>query len=96
MTKIVYEVACETIGNPAFCLALFLTDIHFWSELQHFVHVGGQKKIKCRPIRTQEVGGARLEDKLYVILRRVLVLVLVKRIKWNQVKSANEFKIKKF
>ena len=53
-----------TIGNPAFCLALYLTGVHFRGELQHIGHVGGQK-IKCRPITTREIGGARLQKELY-------------------------------
>lgn len=84
-----------TIRTLAFCLTVSLTGVNFRGKLQYVTHMGGQK-IKCRPIRTQEVGGSRLQDKLYVILRRVLVLVLVKRIKQNQVKSANELKINKF
>ena len=53
-----------TIGNSAFCLALYLTGVHFRGELQHIGHVGGQK-IKCRPIRTRETGGVRLQGELY-------------------------------
>ena len=34
-----------TIGNPAFCLALYLTGVHF----------GGEKKLKCQPIKTREI-----------------------------------------
>ena len=48
-----------TIGNPAFCLALYLTCVHFGDELQHVGDVSEQK-IKCRPIRTREIGGIRL------------------------------------
>ena len=40
------EVVYVTIGNPAFCLTLCLTGVHFRGELQHVGHVGGQK-IKC-------------------------------------------------
>ena len=29
-----------TFGNPAFCLALYLTGVHFRGELQHVCHVG--------------------------------------------------------
>ena len=32
-----------TIGNPVFCLALYLTDVHFRGELQH-VGYGGEQK----------------------------------------------------
>ena len=44
-----------TIGSPAFCFFLYLTDVHFRGKLQHD---GGasQQKIKCRPIRTREIG----------------------------------------
>ena len=52
------------IGNSAFCLTLYLTGVHFRGELQHIGHVGGQK-IKCRPIRTRETGGVRLQGELY-------------------------------
>ena len=30
-----YEVVYVTIGNPAFCLPLYLTGIHFRGNLQH-------------------------------------------------------------
>ena len=53
-----------TIGNPAFCLALYLTGVHFRGELQHGDDVS-KEKIKCRPIRTREIGGARLSEELY-------------------------------
>ena len=48
-----------TIRNPAFCLALFLTGIHFRGELQHVGHMGKQK-LKFQPIRTREIAGVRL------------------------------------
>ena len=48
-----------TIGNPVFCFALYLTDVHFRGELQHVGDVKEQK-IKCGPIRTREIGGVRL------------------------------------
>ena len=54
-----------TAGNPAFCLFLYLTGLHFRGELQHGGDVS-QQKIKCRPIRTQEIGGVLLLDALYV------------------------------
>ena len=44
------EVVYVTVGNPAFCLALYLTGVHFRGELQYIGHVG-EKKIKCQPIR---------------------------------------------
>ena len=53
------EVAYGTIGNPAFCLALYLTGVHFRGELQHVSDVSEQK-IKCGPFRTREIGGVRL------------------------------------
>ena len=46
-----FRVAYVTIVNPAFCLALHLTGVHFLGKLQHVGHVGEQK-LKCRPIRT--------------------------------------------
>ena len=39
------EVFYVTIGNPAFCLALYLTGVHFRGELQHIGHVGEEKTI---------------------------------------------------
>ena len=51
-----------TTGNPAFCL---LTGINFRGELLHGSDVS-QEKIKCRPIRTREIGGISLSDVLYV------------------------------
>ena len=54
-----YEVVYVTIGNPAFCLGLYLTGVHFRGELQHVGH-GGEQKIKCSPIRTWEIAGVRL------------------------------------
>ena len=53
-----------TIGNPAFCLFLYLTDVHFRGELQHGGDVS-QQKVKCRPIRTREIGAVSLSDILY-------------------------------
>ena len=52
------------IGTPAYCLALYLTGVHFRGDLQHVGHVGKQN-IKCRPIKTREIAGARLQDELY-------------------------------
>ena len=54
-----------TIGNSAFFLVIYLTDVFFRGELQHFGHVGGQK-IKCRPIKVRETDGVRLQEELYV------------------------------
>ena len=56
---------CVTIENPTFCLFLYLTGVHFWGELQHVGEVS-QQNIKCRPIRTGEIGGVTLSDVLYV------------------------------
>ena len=42
-----------TTGNPAFCLALYLTGLHFRGELQCVGHESGQK-IKCSPIETEK------------------------------------------
>ena len=53
------------IGHPAFCLALYLSGVHFRGELQRVDHVGGQI-FKCQPIRTLEIGGVRLQEELYV------------------------------
>ena len=65
------ESVYVTIVHPAFCLFLYLTDVHFRSELQHGGDVS-QQKIKCRPIRTGEIGGASLLDVLYVYVVKVL------------------------
>ena len=61
-----YEGVYVTIGNPAFWLFLYLTDVHFRRELQHGSDVS-QQKIKCWPIRTRETGGVSLSDVLCVI-----------------------------
>ena len=53
-----------TIGSTAFCLILYLTGIHFRGELQHGGDVSPQK-VKCRRIRTREIGGVSLSDVLY-------------------------------
>ena len=52
------------IGNPAFCIALYLTCVRFRGELQHIGTISEQK-IKCRPNRTRKIGGFRLSDDLY-------------------------------
>ena len=57
----------ETIGNPSFCLVLYLTGVYFRGTLQHVGHVGGQK-IKYRPIRTREIGSVRLQEELYALV----------------------------
>ena len=48
-----------TNGIPTFCLAFYLTGVHFRAKLQPIDHVGEQK-IKSRPIRTREKAGVRL------------------------------------
>ena len=58
-----------TIENPAFCIALYLIVIHFRGELQHVGDVSEQK-IKCRPIRTRTIGGARSSVELYAKIFR--------------------------
>ena len=52
-----------TIGNPAICIGLYLTGVHFRGEVQYFRHLGVQK-IKCRPFRTREIGDVRLQEEL--------------------------------
>ena len=57
------------IGNPAFCLFLYLTGVHFRGELQHCGDVSEQK-IKCQPIRTPEIGGGvSLSDVLHAYMQ---------------------------
>ena len=58
------EIVYVTIGNPAFCLFLCLTGVHFLGEL-HLVGDVSEQKIKRWPIRTREIGGFRLKDGLY-------------------------------
>ena len=79
----IYEVMNVTIGNSAFCLALYLTGVHFGGELQHVGHVG-ERKIKCRLIITREIGGVRLQEELYVKLKPKLL--------WYSLKSVSFFK----
>ena len=50
------EVVYVTVESPTFCLASYLTGVHFRNELYHVGHVGKQK-IKCRPVRTREIAG---------------------------------------
>ena len=59
-----WEVVYVTIGNPAFCLALNITGVHFRCELQLVGDVS-EPEIKYRPIRTREIGGATLSEELY-------------------------------
>ena len=66
-----------TIGNPAICLTLYLTGVHFRCELQHVGQLCKQK-IKCQPIRTREIAGVRLQEELNVLQRTVSnILILV-------------------
>ena len=53
-----------TIGNPAFCLFWYLTGACFRGEVQH-VSDANEQKIKGWPIRTREIGGVKLTDRLY-------------------------------
>ena len=53
------DVVYVTIGSPVFCLTLYLIGIHFGDMLQHAGYVAEQK-IKCWPIRNQEIAGVRL------------------------------------
>ena len=55
-----------TIGKPASWFFLYLTGVHFRGKLQHGGDVSEGGKIKCRPIRTREIGGVSLSDVLYV------------------------------
>ena len=64
MSQLYLEGVYVTIGNPAFCLLLYLISVHFRGELQHVGNVS-QQKIKCRPIRTREIDGVTLSDVLY-------------------------------
>ena len=59
------KVVYVTIGNPAFCLGLNLTGVYFRGGLQHVGDVS-EPEIKYRPIRTREIGGARLSEELYL------------------------------
>ena len=59
-TKVAYVI----IGNPAFSLALYLTEVHFRGELQH-VGIVSEQKIKWQPNRTRRICGIRLSDELY-------------------------------
>ena len=64
------------IGNPPFCLFLYLTGVHFRGELQHSGDVS-QQKIKCRPIIAREIGGTSLSDGLYINYGSELTIQLV-------------------
>lgn len=48
-----------TIGNPPFCLALYLSGARFQGELQPLVTWVGKK------IRTRKIGGVTLKEELY-------------------------------
>ena len=60
-----------TIGNPAFFIASYLTGVHFRGELQHICDVSEQK-IKCRHMRTREIGGVILSEEQHMFLRHVI------------------------
>ena len=78
-----------TIENPAFCIALYLIVIHFRGELQHVGDVSEQK-IKCRPIRTRTIGGARLSVELYAKIFRTLAnLLRIVRIEMLKIANAH-------
>ena len=62
-TWVLRELVYVKIGNPDFCLTLYLTGLHFRGELQHSGHVGEQKN-KCQSIKTRGIGGLWLQDKL--------------------------------
>ena len=64
------EGVSVAIGKPVFCLALYLTGVHFWGELGHAGDVS-EKKFKCRPIRTREIGGVRLSEALHVTCEKL-------------------------
>ena len=49
------------IGNPAICLALYLTSVHFRGELHCSREY--EQKIKYPPIRTREIAGVKLHGK---------------------------------
>ena len=53
-----------TIGNPALCLFLYLTGVHFRGELKQGGDVS-QQETNCRPIRTREIDGVSLSEVLY-------------------------------
>ena len=64
--KLSFGIACclkrfvyVIIGNPVFCLTLYLTDVNFRGELQH-VGQAVEQKIKRRPIITREIAGVKL------------------------------------
>ena len=60
-----------TIENLAFCLALYLTGVHFRGKLQYVGYVSEQK-FKCQPIRTREIGGVyRKSNKFCLYKKRV-------------------------
>ena len=73
-----------TIGNPAFCLALYLTGAHFRGGLQYVGDVSGQK-IKvwtnqnsrnrwCQIVTDymQRCTNAHLKISLYVLIHKII------------------------
>ena len=84
------EVVYVPIGNPAFCLALYVTGLHFRGKLQDGGHVGEQK-IKCQPIRTREIGCPWLQKELCVCNSR-MDCEHIKRVRSSQASiSTNSF-----
>ena len=82
------------IGNPAYCLALYLTGVHFQGKLQHVGDVSKQK-IKCGPTRTRE------SDTQCQIARRTICYRICQTReyqthnaglteRWEQISKANE------
>ena len=57
-----------TIGNPAFCLFLNLTGVHFQGELQHSGDVS-QQKSSADQAELAKIGGVSLSNVLYVKCR---------------------------
>ena len=43
LSLLTLEAVYVTIGNPAFCLTLYLTGVHFWGELQYVGDFSEQK-----------------------------------------------------
>ena len=66
-----------TIENPAFCLFLNLTGLHFRGELKHVGDVS-QQKIICRLIRTREIDGVLLSDVLFVM--KIIIVLMAEKL----------------
>ena len=52
------------LETQLFVSFLYSTGVHFWGDLEHGGDVS-EWKIKCRPVRTREIGGVSLSDVLY-------------------------------